>query len=271
MIPLNINQRLTDILKVSVIFFVLSIALKISYADETSTLIKVFNVGYGDAVFFQADGFKVLIDSGEREQAEKLLQFFHEKQIDRIQLGVITHPHKNHFGGFLDLLEKVKFDRLIINGDMNGEEGFGALMEQIKIRKIPFVTVKRGDFISNLPPEMTIAVLHPDKLEYSTNGNSIVLWITYKTRKILLTADIEPLQQDDILIHFPEVLNADLVQIPHHGGELSRNFIEAFRDKTVFVSTGKNDYGLPLEEYLKQFQGKIYRTDLEGHLTINIP
>lgn len=259
-----------DVFKVSVILSAL-LGVKISYADETSALMKVFNVGYGDAIFFQIDDFNVLIDSGEREHAEKLLQFFREKKIGRIQLGVITHPHKNHFGGLPDLLEEVKFDRLIINGDMNGEEGFGELMDTIKAKNIPLGTVKRGDVISDLPPEMNIAVLHPDKLEYSTNGNSMVLWITCKTNKILLTADIEPREQDDILIHFPEVLSADLVQIPHHGGELSRNFMEAFRNKTVFVSTGRNDYGLPLEEYLNPFEGKVYRTDLEGHVTINLP
>ena len=67
---------------------------------------------------------------------------------------------------------------------------------------------------------------------------------------------------------FPEIIAADCIQIPHHGGKLSDNFIELAGEKVLIMSTGENKYGKPFEKEIAKIKGQVYRTDRHGTIVV---
>lgn len=72
-------------------------------------------VGYGDAILIELPGKKnVLIDAGTQKYAPALLDYLRSRNIFEIDTAILTHPHDNHFGGFVDLLGAFKINRFFL-------------------------------------------------------------------------------------------------------------------------------------------------------------
>ncbi len=227
------------------------------------------DAGYGDSILVETPGGKnILVDAGSAGTAPALRDYLARRGIERLHACIATHPHENHFGGFPAVLERLPVEAFYLNGDdRRAEPGYGELVREIRGRGVPFETVRRGDVILNGPAGVTIKALHPDELNGSANENSLVLWITYRETGFLLTADILPPQQDDILRLFPRVKEAQVVQVPHHGGAVSPLFVKEMEGKIFVVSTGENAFGMPKEAQLEQLKGRLLRTDRDGTIT----
>lgn len=250
----------------SVISFLVC-AFGIVPASANPLRLHMLDVGYADAIIIEApDGSTMMIDAGTGESSPKIIDYLHQHGIETVDHAVITHPHQNHFGGFLALTARIPVRHFYVNGDERAEDGYGDLLENIEVNRIPLSVLKKGDTLK--VRGMQVTALHPDSFDANVNASSLVLYVVYKDIKILLAADIEPAQQDSLLAEYPFLKEAQLVKIPHHGGPLSENFIRLMQDKIFLVSTGTNPWGLPLEEQLQQLQGTVYRTDKQGNIVV---
>jgi len=217
----------------------------------------------------------MLVDAGDakhssprREPAGRLISYLESHQIRNVDTVVITHPHQNHFGGLRALAGRIPVGRVFHNGDLSAEEGYAALLDYLKRKQVPVEILKRGQKLEHLPDSLTIEVLNPSDLDASLNDNALALWIKHDKVSFLFLADIGPDRQDALLAAFPQIRQADCVQIPHHGGPLSDMFIEAFQGKLFIISTGPNRWDLPDEDQLKRLNGTVYRTDKNGTIVV---
>lgn len=235
------------------------------YINSKNNILRIhfLDVGYGDCILIELP-FKevILIDSGPKEYSQKVIRYLEDLGISRIQTAILTHPHDNHFGGFLPILDKFSIDRFYYNGDdREPSKEYFAFVEKIKRQNIPITILKQGMELYPDAKNIHMAVLHPLDITGGVNENSMAIWLRYRKNAFLFTADIQPAQQDRVLELFPEILSADLIQIPHHGGQMSDAFISFSRNKILVVSTGPNEYGKPLEEELAKIKTNILRTD----------
>ena len=100
----------------AVFFFLLGIALAVVLlppgdgdADATWTMVNVSgNKHTGDSHLLELPDDKiVIIDTGYRYYAEhNLVPLLQSKGISEIDALVITHAHRNHYGGISELLKK---------------------------------------------------------------------------------------------------------------------------------------------------------------------
>lgn len=251
------------------ILFLLIIFPFQGYSDPHNLRVHFINVGYGDAILLEMPDETVwLIDSGDEAASDHLIEHLNTFNVQKIDTAIITHPHQNHFQGFFALLEQMSIGRVFINGDPNAEEGFFELLEEFEKKQIPVKVLKQGDLLGQLPVGVRIKILHPQGLTGTPNGNSIVMWLEHKNVKMLFTADIEPGEQEELLTNYPKVKHADLVQVPHHGGNLSGLFFESFVSTIFVVSTGANQWGFPSKEDLQRLRGTVYRTDQQGDIVL---
>jgi beta-lactamase superfamily II metal-dependent hydrolase len=107
-----------------------------------------------------------------------------------------------------------------------------------------------------------------------TNANSIVLRLDYGDFSMLLMGDAEA-QSEERLLGKPDLdLKAKLIKIGHHGSKYAstENFINRVKPETAIMSDGAwNRYGHPAQpvlDRLKAAKVKLYRTDLQGEVTI---
>lgn len=255
-------------------FFILFLFIVLNFTSHCSAqsnlIIHFVDVGYGDAILVQfPNDSALLIDAGEAKYNSKLVEYMHSLGIKKLETIIITHPHKNHFEGLFSVVEHFKVHRIFVNGDdAQAEEGYAELLRLLKQKGKLLSVAGKGRVIDGLPEDATLKILHPDRLDASANANSIVSWLNYKDIDVLFTGDIEPKQQDQLIERYEELKNADCIQVPHHGGPISEQFIQAFQDKIFIVSTGKNRWGIPDEENLKRLRGEVYRTDVHGTITL---
>jgi beta-lactamase superfamily II metal-dependent hydrolase len=105
------------------------------------------------------------------------------------------------------------------------------------------------------------------------NANSIVLRLDYGDFSMLFMGDAET-QTEERMISKDVNLKAKVIKIAHHGSKYatSERFLKIVQPETAIISTGAwNRYGHPsqsLLDRLKAVNSKLYRTDLQGEITI---
>ncbi len=106
-----------------------------------------------------------------------------------------------------------------------------------------------------------------------TNANSVVVRLDYGDFSMLLSGDAEE-QTEHRMLTKDLNLRADILKVAHHGSKYatSADFIDRVKPTAAVVSAGEwNRYGHPAQVVLDRLKAagvKLYRTDLQGEITI---
>jgi competence protein ComEC len=105
------------------------------------------------------------------------------------------------------------------------------------------------------------------------NANSIVARLDYGDFSMLLTGDMES-QAEQRLVSKEMNVGAKILKVAHHGSKYatSEDFVKAVKPEVAIISDGEyNRYGHPAQsvlDRLKAASAKVYRTDLQGQISI---
>ena len=106
------------------------------------------------------------------------------------------------------------------------------------------------------------------------NANSIVMRLDYGDFSLLLAGDAEA-QTEDRLLNKDLNLAATVLKVAHHGSKYAttENFLKRVKPEAAIISTSEfNRYGHPAPAVLARLKAaevnKLYRTDLQGEITI---
>jgi len=233
--------------------------------------ITFLDVGQGDAAVLRSpDGATVLIDAGPDEQqvATELARL----GVRRIDLAVATHAHADHTEGFPAILSRFHVGLLIEPGCHHDSPSYERFVDGIEDEEVRVRYPRGGDGFE--VGAIGIEVLGPDACwpnHDEPNNDSLVLRVSYEGRAVLFTGDAEePAQQD--LMQDGDPIEADVLKVPHHGGDTSLDeFFAAVDADVAVVSSGPNDYGHPVPSVLDALAttgATVLRTDVEGDITV---
>ena len=105
------------------------------------------------------------------------------------------------------------------------------------------------------------------------NANSVVLRLDYGSFSLLLAGDAEA-QTEQRLLSANANLAARILKVAHHGSKYatSNEFIRHVKPEAAIISVSEyNPYGQPAQPVLDRLKAvgiKLYRTDLQGEITI---
>jgi competence protein ComEC len=105
------------------------------------------------------------------------------------------------------------------------------------------------------------------------NANSVVVRLDYGGFSMLLPGDAEA-QTEDRMVNKDVNIAATVLKVAHHGSKYatSESFIKTVKPQVAIISTGEwNRYGHPSQVVLDRLKAagvKVYRTDLQGEITI---
>lgn len=105
------------------------------------------------------------------------------------------------------------------------------------------------------------------------NANSVVVRLDYGKFSMLLTGDAEA-QTEERMVSKDANLQAKVLKVGHHGSKYatSENFLKYVKPEVAVISDGANNrYGHPSPDALNRLKAagvKLYRTDLQGEITI---
>lgn len=244
------------------------------------------DVGQGNAALVQFPGGKnMIIDgggtlSGRFDIGERVIApFLRAKGIRTIDYLVLTHPHPDHIGGLIFLLDNFKVKEVWANGDRVETEAFVRWQQAVSHKGIPHREFKMDSRYPFNINGVMVDVYGPSGDMAATGGQdvllnrrSLVLRISYGRRHLLFPGDIDAGRENELL-QGEYVLKSDVLLAPHHGSNTSNTsgFIKAVAPDTVIFSVGRlNRFSFPHRNVLERYvdQGcSIYRTDRDGAVT----
>ena len=231
------------------------------------------DVGQGDSTLFELPGGTViLIDGGDGEHGSAaVLDLLRAKSIGTIDLLVLTHPHADHVGGLVAVLEALDVLEIWEGGAEADTEAYRNFV-QARDSEGALVRVPDQSMIRNYG-RVAIEVLNREEGYAGENNDSLVLKISYGDTAFLMTGDVEKEETIDLLKDWGEDLDCDVLKVPHHGSaSFDPAFVKATSPELAVISVGTgNPYGQPAEETVDAYLDTgtaLCRTDLSGSITV---
>jgi competence protein ComEC len=241
--------------------------------------IEAIDVGQGDGLLISTPGHKnVLIDAGPTEAADDVIQALNHEGAQQVDLVVATHPHADHIGGMVKVMDTFPVKLFFDSGQPYSTKTYTQMLNKIRQKQIPFILADPGQEFE-LDNGIVLHVLAPIKPFITQsrgsveNANSIVIRLTYKNFSVMFTGDSEQETEERMLTTYPD-LSAKILKVAHHGSLYATGaaFLSRVSPEVAIISCGaNNNYGHPGQSTLDRLKAvvkELYRTDLEGDITI---
>ncbi len=232
------------------------------------------DVGQGDSTLVQCpDGSNILIDGGSVFSYPFLIEYLKNLGLEKIDLLVASHPHGDHIGGLIKVLETFPVGTVLDSGKEHTSEYYLRFMEKIKARsQTRFKLARKGDRFSF--GRVKLIVLHPSsQLPDNLNDVSIVLKLIYGEESFLFTGDAEDWAEKQVL-GSGFSLKSTVLKVGHHGSKTSTSptFLNRVSPRVAVILVGENNvYGHPVPQILRRLKAhgvEVYRTDLHGTVLV---
>jgi competence protein ComEC len=231
---------------------------------NTENQITFLNIGQGDSSLIQSKrGDRIVVDCGPDskviDQLESKLGFW----ANRIDMIIITHGDKDHFGGCKDIIDRFKVEKVMINGVFDEKnKSYQELLQYIKKKDIQILPSIKNTTIT-LGDNIELTLLNPQENLWGqdiTNDNpeSIVMLLRSQKHTVLLTGDADESTESKIIAEYPN-LDVDILKAGHHGSKTSTSeqFLDSITPKQVIISAGSNNrYNHPNSETIKRLEQK---------------
>ena len=210
--------------------------------DSQQMSLTIFKIGKADSILISYYDQHVLIDTGEDEDAEEILNYFQANDIDQLQALVITHFDKDHVGGADKIVEKIDIDSIYTANYISDSKQTMQFIESMKKNRLE--PIKLMDTTDIIIHDQTITLYPAEKSAYDgDNDYSIVATIDYQNISMLFAGDAEQARLEEILHNDSLARTYDFVKMPHHGryNELTPSFVEVISPRyAVITSSDKN-------------------------------
>lgn len=196
-----------------------------------------------DSILMQDGELNILIDTGQKEDAEDIVANLKSKNISEIQCLILTHYDKDHIGGAEAIMDNFKVKNIIRPYYNKDEKGYRNLIDKIQEKNIPTtIPVKISNYIIG---DINLHVYPPLKKEYFDDNNySLVTLATYKDVNMLFAGDAVKKRLEELSsIDWPKI---DVYKVPHHGRESgnSKDIINKIKPEYAIVTSTDADAGI---------------------------
>lgn len=229
-----------------------------------------FDVGQADSILIKEKENNILIDAGNNEDGKNLTEYLkNELNITKINLLIGTHPHEDHIGGLDDVIKEFEIDKIYLPDVTTTTKTFESVLDAIEEKKYKITIPKIDEEIDY--DNLHFKVLYTGTDEKNLNNSSIVLKLTYKNTKYLLTGDATSKVEKKLI---KKDISSDVIKIGHHGSNYSTSdsFIDKVNPKYAIIEVGKNNtYKHPSDTVIERLEAKnikIYRTDIDGTIKL---
>ena len=207
-------------------------------AADAPLIIRMLDIGQGDAILIERNGKFALIDTGDVEHRPRMAEYLRKYGVKKVDTVIITHPHGDHIGGMFSVFANAEIRQVYDNGVPTSLSTYKTYRKILDKRKIPRRTLRGGEKIQLMDGVPFTVVEEASILKSGADVKSVVL------------------------------------KAGHHGSKTSstEEFLRAVSPKAVFISCGAgNNYGHPSRQTMKRLEKwgiDVYRTDRQGTITL---
>lgn len=229
--------------------------------------VSFLSVGQGDAILVEwPDGHRWLIDGGP--PSKQLLHYLRRRGIRHIDAILLSHPHADHVGGLVPVVESLPVGQLWVpRPPEDGEDHFRDLWDAALQQEVELRTPAHAEELQRA------TLLHPldgwtaQQHRRRVNEESLVIRIDHGQHSFLFTGDIEDEAETELLRWMQPV---DVVKVAHHGSASSsaQSFVDSTQARWAVISCGAgNRFRHPRPITLHRWRAaSVLRTDLHGSI-----
>jgi len=238
-----------------------------SVSDNSKTQVYFFDVGQADSALVVNGDDTMLIDAGNNEDGQLLVNYIKSLGITQIDYIVGTHPHEDHIGGIDDIINSFDIGTIYMPNVQTNTKTFEDVLDAIANKDLTVTAPTIGTTFN--VGENVCTVLSIDDNEEDLNSCSIVIRMEFGNTSFLFTGDIESSKENQ-----QEWEKVDVLKVAHHGSKTSssKKFLNSVLPSISIISVGQdNDYNHPSQSALNRLNSietTVYRTDLDGTIIV---
>ena len=228
------------------------------------------DVGQADSSLIVYNDMSMLIDAGNVNDGDKILEGIKKLGLKDIDYVIGTHIHEDQMGGMKKIVDGIDIGKIYMPyNDSSTTKYYKELLKSIQSKDMMIEEALVGDkikFTDKIEAEiMAVDNTQPE----DENDASIVVQITYGEMEYLFMADATTKVEKNRVWE-----DVDVLKVGHHGSNTSssKSFLESVDPEISIISVGKeNSYGLPKDTIIKRLNSigtNIYRTDVSGTIQI---
>jgi len=260
-------------------------------------MVAFLDIGQGDAIYIENTlGQTILIDTGNKDsqvlQKIQKIRMCYKVRIDHL---ILTHPDQDHIGEAFNLVNKGHVGNIIHNGFLEINQPSENQVENDLEKVIQTKAISTQNIFANNKidfKKFNIDFLYPLVAPYTDkkgksksvddNDYSIILKLSYKEQRFMLTGDAPIKAEKDIITAYCEknvdacpALQSTVLKLGHHGSKNSSgiDFLKKVNAADYIVSAGlDNKYNHPNEEtlyrvsLLNKKDSRVRETFSEGNI-----
>lgn len=220
---------------------------------QSELKVSVLKVGQADAIILKTQNHIAVIDCGEEDDGDEILEYISSYNADSIDYLFITHFDKDHVGGAAQLLESVNIKNIITpNYEGTNKEYRKYLSAAADKGYTPLKLTEETSFVLD---DVTFDIYPPLKSSYSESDNdfSLAISVTHGENRFLFTGDAEEERLKEILSQTEGEF--DFLKVPHHGiyAKNTEEFLRTINPKYAVITCSEKN---PADEFVLQILEK---------------
>lgn len=247
----------------------------IGEVTEGTLIFTMVDVGQADGFVLEYEDMVAVIDCGTDSTCENMVNYLRERGITQIDLLFGSHPHDDHMGGMMTILENFEIQRVIIP-EVEGidSDWYDELEDELEVGDYNVEYLKEDDVY--YLGEVTITVLEQFEPPLDeTNNYSAIMKVTHGSMDVIMTGDAETAVEKELLKSGKDI-SAEILKVGHHGSNTSTSvaFLEAVDPTYALISCEVgNKHKHPTEKIMERLESRditVYRTDECGTVVLTI-
>jgi beta-lactamase superfamily II metal-dependent hydrolase len=276
------SRTLTTVLRAGTLSVFAVLAAGAAPTPNASKPLQIYFVdveGGQSTLFVTPEGKSLLIDTGwagyNGRDANRIVAAAKDAKVRKIDFLLATHYHRDHAGGFPQLVERIPIEQLMDHGqnrepsEPNTEQTFQEYVKAAEKKHVPRMTLKAGD---ELPiPGLHAKVVSADGLlidealpgagqentacaatekrpdDTTENGHSLGVLFTFGKLKIADLGDLTWDKELQLVCPKNKIGSVDIYIVSHHGSESSGSpaLVHGMAPRVAIMDNGAKKGGTP--------------------------
>ena len=229
----------------------------------------VLKIGKADAIIMKTQNNSIIIDCGEKNDGDEILELLSENGINSVDYLFITHFDKDHVGGATEVIDNIEINHIITPDYKGTNDEYESYIAAITENNI--IPIALTDNMSFVLDDVLFEVYPPMEKSYSESDNdfSIAVSVTHGDNNFLFTGDAEETRLTEIL--FQTDIKYDFLKVPHHGrfNKFTEQFIGSVSPAySVITCSKKNPADEQTVNALEAIGSSIYYTE-DGDIDVS--
>ena len=246
-------------------------------ADAAAVLeVTFFDVGQADAALVSAGDTDVLVDAGHWQRPTQVVERLDDHGVADLDLLVLSHWHADHIGGAEAVLTEFTVDDVWVQPATHDSQTYARTVEVLEAADVTVTEPRKGERHDYGPLTVDVVGPGPQADPNDLHDAGVAVRASTGGGSVLFTGDAEAETEARYAAEVPELLDADVLAVGHHGSYTSSTapLLDAVDPQVAVYSAGRdNEYDHPHDVALNRLVdvgAEVFGTDVHGTVTVTV-